>query len=98
METIYWTKIERIFDSEKEIWVSTDKYEIIKEEEQGYVPDGDGFQVNMNGISYETYLKAPENYLIVSGVLMEITEEEDLEDLPIPEDSNTTTDSVIDNM
>lgn len=98
METIYWTKIKRIFDSEKEIWVSTDKYEIIKEEEQGYVPDGDGFQVNMNGISYETYLKAPENYLIVSGVLMEITEEEDLEYSPIPEDINTTTDSVIDNM
>lgn len=98
METIYWTKIERIFDTEKEIWISTGKYEIIKEEEQGYVPDGDGFQVNMNGISYKTYLKAPEKYLIESGVLVEITEEDNLEDLPIPENSNTTTDSMIDNM
>lgn len=85
METIYWTKIEKIFDTEKEIWISTGKYETIKEEEQGYVPDGDGFQVNMNGIPYEEYLEDPSKYEIIAGKLIFKEEVPDIEEIDIEE-------------
>lgn len=64
---IYWTK--PIFDEETH--APTGEFEIIKEEtEFPYVPDGDGFEVDMNGIAYHDYLASPESYTIEYGKLV----------------------------
>ena len=68
MNPVYWTK--RASKVENNEVVYLDEFEIIKEElELGFVPDGDGFEVNMNEISYEDYLANPEAYELINGTL-----------------------------
>lgn len=79
MEIIYWTKKKKeIID---DILVHYEELETIKEEKElGFVPDGDGFEINMNDFSYEDYLENIEAYEVVSGKLQAITIEEDIEE------------------
>lgn len=67
---IYWTKPKFIRDEETGMIVGKDGYEIIQETDMGFVPDGDGFEVDMNDIKYKTYIKHPEDYEIIQGVLV----------------------------
>lgn len=69
---IYWTK--PIFETREDgLTVKTDKFEEIKECADGYVPDGDGFEVDLNGIKYKTYLKSPDKYTLDGNKLIEIS-------------------------
>lgn len=77
METIYWTKPIFKWDENENMFIKTGEFEDIKECKEGYVPDGDGFAVDMNGIKYKTYLKNPEKYKLESNILIEIKEEEE---------------------
>ena len=53
---IYWTK--RLVDEDG---MFTGELDTIKEDDLNFVPDGDGFQINMNGINthvlHQGYLK-----------------------------------------
>ena len=49
--------------------VFTNDFEIIKESSSDFVEDGDGFEINMNGIEYEDYLSDIEGYKIDKGKL-----------------------------
>ena len=63
---IYWTK--RMLTEEG---FPTDKLETIKEEtEFDFVTDGDGFEINMNGIDYQDYINNPDKYDIINGKLI----------------------------
>ena len=75
MDTIYWTKPILVFDEGEKRFINTGELEEIKECKDGYVPDGDGFEVNMNGIKYKSYLKKPERYRVENGILMDTIEE-----------------------
>ena len=66
---IYWTKYKSVYDEETDTNIMTNELEIIKESDEDFVTDGDGFEVNMNGISYEEYLKDTSLYTINKGVL-----------------------------
>ena len=66
---IYWTKYKSVYDEETNTNIMTNELEIIKESDEDFVTDGDGFEVNMNGISYEEYLKDTSLYVIEKGVL-----------------------------
>jgi hypothetical protein len=66
---IYWTKYKSVYDEETDTNIMTNELEIIKESDEDFVTDGDGFEVNMNGISYEEYLKDTSLYVIEKGVL-----------------------------
>ena len=66
---IYWTKYKSVYDEETDTNIMTNELEIIKESDEDFVTDGDGFEVNMNGISYEEYLKDTSKYRIEKGVL-----------------------------
>lgn len=66
---IYWTKYKTVYDEETDINIRTNELEIIKESDEDFVTDGDGFEVNMNGISYEDYLQDTSKYVIEKGVL-----------------------------
>ena len=66
---IYWTKRVKVY-SEEFGEVSTDDFEVIKESDSDFVEDGDGFEVDMNGISYEEYLKDNSKYEVVKGKLV----------------------------
>ena len=44
--------------------VFTNDFEIIKESDSDFVEDGDGFEINMNGIDYKDYIENPNNYKI----------------------------------
>ena len=65
---IYWTKRVKV-NSEEFGEVFTNDFEIIKQSDSDFVEDGDGFEVDMNGISYEEYLKDTSKYEIVKGKL-----------------------------
>ena len=69
---IYWTKYKSVYDEETDTNIITNELEIIKESDEDFVTDGDGFEVNMNGISYEEYLKDTSLYVIEKGVLNRI--------------------------
>lgn len=66
---IYWTKYKSVYDEETDTNIMTNELEIIKESDEDFVTNGDGFEVNMNGISYEEYLKDTSLYVIEKGVL-----------------------------
>lgn len=66
---IYWTKYKSVYDEETDTNIMTNELEIIKESDEDFVTDGDGFEVNMNGISYEEYLEDTSLYVIEKGVL-----------------------------
>jgi hypothetical protein len=66
---IYWTKYKSVYNEETDTNIMTNELEIIKESDEDFVTDGDGFEVNMNGISYEEYLKDTSLYVIEKGVL-----------------------------
>ena len=66
---IYWTKYKSVYDEKTDTNIMTNELEIIKESDEDFVTDGDGFEVNMNGISYEEYLKDTSLYTINKGVL-----------------------------
>lgn len=66
---IYWTKYKSVYNEETDTNIMTNELEIIKESDEDFVTDGDGFEVNMNGISYEEYLKDTSLYVIKKGVL-----------------------------
>lgn len=65
---IYWTKKVKV-NPEEFGEVFTDELEIIKQSDSDFVEDGDGFEVNMNGISYEEYLQDTSKYVIEKGML-----------------------------
>jgi hypothetical protein len=66
---IYWTKYKSVYNEETDTNIMTNELEIIKESDEDFVTDGDGFEVNMNGISYEEYLEDTSLYVIERGVL-----------------------------
>ena len=49
--------------------VFTNDFEIIKESDSDFVEDGDGFEINMNGIDYKDYIENQNNYKIEKGKL-----------------------------
>lgn len=67
---IYWTKPELVWDEDQNMNIPTGKLLPVQESEEDFVPDGDGFQVDMGEIKYSTYKKKPENYEIVDGVVI----------------------------
>ena len=69
---IYWTKYKSVYDEETDTNIMTNELEIIKESDEDFVTDGDGFEVNMNGILYEEYLEDTSLYTIEKGVLNRI--------------------------
>lgn len=69
---IYWTKYKSVYNEETDTNIMTNELEIIKESDEDFVTDGDGFEVNMNGISYEEYLEDIPLYTIEKGVLNRI--------------------------
>ena len=66
---IYWTKRVKVH-SEEFGEVFTNDFEVIKESDSDFVEDGDGFEINMNGISYEDYLQDTSKYEVVKGNLV----------------------------
>ena len=52
--------------------VFTNDFEIIKESDSDFVEDGDGFEINMNGIDYKDYIENSDNYKIEKGKLYKI--------------------------
>ena len=56
---IYWTT--RLVDEDG---MFTGELDTIKEDDLNFVPDGDGFQINMNGINYDSYISNPDKYYI----------------------------------
>lgn len=56
---IYWTK--RLVDEDG---MFTGELDTIKEDDLNFVPDGDGFQINMNGINYDSYISNSDKYYI----------------------------------
>ena len=66
---IYWTKRVKVY-SEEFGEVTTNDFEVIKESNSDLVEDGDGFEINMNGIDYKDYIKNPNNYKIEKGKLI----------------------------
>lgn len=65
---IYWTKRVKVH-SEEFGEVFTNDFEIIKESSSDFVEDGDGFEIDMNGIEYEDYLSDITGYKIEKGKL-----------------------------
>lgn len=69
MKPIYWTKYKTEVDEETGIITKLNELEEIQETELEYVPDGDGFEVDLGNIKYATYKKNPDNYIIENGKL-----------------------------
>lgn len=67
---IYWTKYKTVYDEETDTNIMTNELEIIKQSDSDFVEDGDGFEVDMNGISYEEYLKDTSKYEVAKGKLV----------------------------
>lgn len=67
---IYWTKYKTVYDEETDTNIRANELEIIKESDEDFVTDGDGFEIDMNGISYEEYLADTSKYKIVKGKLV----------------------------
>lgn len=68
---IYWTKRKIEFEEGSNLPIITNEFETIKESDEDYVTDGNGFEVDMNGIEYRTYIKDPDKYEIIEGKLFE---------------------------
>ena len=68
---IYWTKRVKVH-SEEFGEVFTNDFEVIKESDSDFVEDGDGFEIDMNGIEYEEYLSDIEGYKIDGGRLYRV--------------------------
>ena len=68
---IYWTKRVKVHNEEFGE-VLTDDFEVIKESSSDFVEDGDGFEINMNGIDYKDYIENPNNYKVEKGKLYKI--------------------------
>ena len=68
---IYWTKRVKVH-SEEFGEVFTNDFEVIKESDSDFVEDGDGFEIDMNGIEYEDYLSDIEGYKIDKGKLYRV--------------------------
>ena len=68
---IYWTKRVKVH-SEEFGEVFTNDFEVIKESDSDFVEDGDGFEIDMNGIEYEEYLSDIEGYKINGGRLYKV--------------------------
>ena len=68
---IYWTKRVKVH-SEEFGEVFTNDFEVIKESDSDFVEDGDGFEIDMNGIEYEEYLSDIEGYKIDGGKLYRV--------------------------
>ena len=68
---IYWTKRVKVH-SEEFGEVFTNDFEVIKESDSDFVEDGDGFEIDMNGIEYEEYLSDIEGYKIEKGKLYRV--------------------------
>ena len=66
---IYWTKYKTVYNEETDTNIRTNELEIIKESDEDFVTDGDGFEIDMNEISYEDYLQDTSKYVIEKGVL-----------------------------
>ena len=66
---IYWTKPKTEYNEELEMYIEIGGLEEIKEFEGDYVPDGSGFEVDLNGVEYKDYLEAPEKYTVKEGKL-----------------------------
>lgn len=66
---IYWTKYKTVYNEETDTNIRTNELEIIKESDEDFVTDGDGFEIDMNGIPYEDYLQDTSKYVIEKGVL-----------------------------
>lgn len=82
---IYWTKYKKgtvettddegnIVVTEIEGSIDTSQTEPIYEEFSDFVPDTNGFKVNMNGISYYEYTSNPNEYAIMAGILYKKTD------------------------
>ena len=52
--------------------VFTNDFEVIKESDSDFVEDGDGFEIDMNGIEYEEYLSDITGYKIDRGKLYRV--------------------------
>ena len=52
--------------------VFTNDFEVIKESDSDFVEDGDGFEIDMNGIEYEEYLSNIAGYKIEKGKLYRV--------------------------
>lgn len=75
---IYWTKQEFALDEETGVLVPTGNLIPVQQSSEDYVPDGDGFAVELGDkISYSSYKKNPEAYEIVNGVVVKKTEPEE---------------------
>ena len=68
---IYWTKRVKVH-SEEFGEVFTNDFEVIKESDSDFVEDGDGFEIDMNGIEYEEYLSNIAGYKIEKGKLYRV--------------------------
>ena len=68
---IYWTKRVKVH-SEEFGEVFTNDFEVIKESDSDFVEDGDGFEIDMNGIEYEEYLSDIAGYKIDKGKLYRV--------------------------
>ena len=68
---IYWTKRVKVY-SEEFGEVFTNDFEVIKESDSDFVEDGDGFEIDMNGIEYEEYLSDIAGYKIEKGKLYRV--------------------------
>lgn len=66
---IYWTKPKTEYNEELEMYIEVGGFEEIKECEDDFVPDGSGFEVDLNGVTYKKYLKSPDKYTVVNGKL-----------------------------
>ena len=68
---IYWTKRVKVH-SEEFGEVFTNDFEVIKESDSDFVEDGDGFEIDMNGIEYEEYLSDIAGYKLDGGRLYRV--------------------------
>ena len=68
---IYWTKRVKVH-SEEFGEVFTNDFEVIKESDSDFVEDGDGFEIDMNGIEYEEYLSNITGYKLEKGKLYRV--------------------------
>lgn len=66
---MYWTKRKVIFNEKENIYQALGDFEIINYSVSNAVPDGDGFEVDMNGIEFIDYIKRPDDYVIIKGKL-----------------------------
>lgn len=69
---IYWTKYKSVYSEDSDSYIRTNQLEDIKESDEDFVTDGEGFEIDMNGIDYQDYIKDPSKYYIEKGKLYSI--------------------------